>query len=505
MATGTSGLNNKPATAPSGPWTGFARFFTLASGGAFVLSLSGVPAAWAAQTQFTPIISISETYTDNVKLAPPGLEKSDWVTEARAGFSYAGVGRRAQANIRYTPSLFIFARQNETDLRHDLSSSGRVELAEDHFFINGSAAAYETFAGSDRDISISDRNISEDRIQVFSYSVTPELVNRFGSTATATLQYAFQRVENEAPKDPSVVGIADSSNNSLSLAVRSGEDFQRLRWTVNSRWRKEDRSGSAVNVTDKSLDANGSYNINRTVALTAGLGYRDYSYGGQSSDLSGATWDVGVRLTPSRRANLSVAYGKDQSNKHWTVSGSYLPDARTQAQISYNETYQTSQNLEIGDLPSVGAAPSTPGIGGAFDFFDRTDIPGNRLTDRVFLQKRFSASLRHSFRHTTVLLSAATEDRDYDGGTSETVKRGTVQLTHRFNRLVSATASGTYLNRDELSGREDDIYFASVYLSRVLVGNASVFVSYDYTRRDSNIFLFDMRENAYTAGLTASF
>ena len=80
-----------------------------------------------------------------------------------------------------------------------------------------------------------------------------------------------------------------------------------------------------------------------------------------------------------------------------------------------------------------------------------------------------------------------------------------MQLTHRFNRLVSATASGTYLNRDELSGREDDIYFASVYLSRVLVGNASVFVSYDYTRRDSNIFLFDMRENAYTAGLTASF
>src|SRR5690606_34589580 len=145
--------------------------------------------------------------------------------------------------------------------------------------------------------------------------------------------------------------------------------------------------------------------------------------------------------------------------------------------------------------------PGAPGIGGAFDFFDRPDVPDGRLTDSVFLQKRFSASLRRSFGDTTVSLSASSEDRDYDGGTTEKVKRGTAQVTHRFNRLVSARASGTYINRDELSGREDDIYFASVYLSRVLVGNASVFVSYDYTRRDSNIFLFDLRESAYTAGL----
>jgi uncharacterized protein (PEP-CTERM system associated) len=470
-----------------------------------VLSLSGMPSAWAAETQFTPIISISETYTDNVELAPPGLEKADWVTEMRGGFTFAGVGQRARANIRYTPSLFTFARQNKTDLRHDMSSSAEVELVEDHFFINGSAAAYETFTGSDQDISISDRNISEDRIQVFGYSVTPELRNRFGSTATAILQYAFQRVENEQPKDPSSSGLADSSNNSVTLAVRSGEDFQRLRWNVTSGWRKENRSGVAANVTDKSVNANGSYNVNRTVALTAGAGYRDYSYGsGGSSGLSGMTWDMGVRLTPSRRANLSVSYGKDRRNKHWTVSGSYEPGARTQAQVSYNESYQTSQNLQLGELPSVDQ-PSTPGIGGAFDFFGRNEVPGGRLTDQVFLQKRFSISLRHTFGHTTALVSASTEDRTYDGGTNEKVRRGTARLTHRFNGRVSVTASGTYLNRDELSGREDDIYFGSVYLSRVLVGNASVFVSYDYTRRDSNIFLFDMRENAYTAGLTASF
>jgi uncharacterized protein (PEP-CTERM system associated) len=467
--------------------------------------LGAAPSAWAARTEFTPIISISETYTDNVELAPPGLEEADWVTETRAGFTFTGVGPRAQANIRYTPSLFIFAGQNKTDLRHDMSSSVGMELVEDHFFINGSAAAYETFTGSDQDISISDRNISEDRIQVFSYSVTPELRNRFGSFAIGTLQYAFQRVENEEPKDPSSSGLADSSNNSVTLSVRSGEDFQRLRWNVSSGWRKEDRSGAATNVTDKSVNANGSYNLNRTVALTAGAGYRDYSYGAGSTGLSGVTWDVGVRLTPSRRANLNVSYGKDRRNKHWTVSGSYQPSARTQAQISYNENYETSQNLQIGDLPSVGDQPSTPGIGGAFDFFDRNELPGNSLTDRVFLQKRFSVSLRHTFGDTTALVSASTEDRTYDGGTSEKVRRGTARLTHRFNRLVSASASGTYLNRDELSGREDDLYFASLNLSRVLIGSASVFVSYDYTRRDSNIFLFDMRENAYTAGLTASF
>src|SRR3546814_5756411 len=159
MATGTSGLNNKRATGPSALRTGFARVSPLACGSALVLSLGAAPSAWAARTEFTPIISISETYTDNVELAPPGLEEADWVTETRAGFTFTGVGPRAQANIRYKPSLFILAGQNKTDLSHDMSSSVGMELEEDHFFINVSADAYEPFTGSDQAIPSNDPQI----------------------------------------------------------------------------------------------------------------------------------------------------------------------------------------------------------------------------------------------------------------------------------------------------------------------------------------------------------
>src|SRR3546814_15840098 len=85
MATGTSGLNNKRATGPSALRTGFARVSPLACGSALVLSLGAAPAAWAARTEFTPIISISDTYTNHVELAPPGPAATARVQEPAAG------------------------------------------------------------------------------------------------------------------------------------------------------------------------------------------------------------------------------------------------------------------------------------------------------------------------------------------------------------------------------------------------------------------------------------
>jgi uncharacterized protein (PEP-CTERM system associated) len=173
--------------------------------------------------------------------------------------------------------------------------------------------------------------------------------------------------------------------------------------------------------------------------------------------------------------------------------------------VSYSERYTTSQALQLTDRTVADGQTSAPGIGGAFDFFNRNEIPGGTLTNEVFLQKSYSASIRRTIKRTTISISGSREERSYDGGTGEKSNRGSLTVSHTFSRLVSLTATGYFLDRKESTLRNDDIYSASVYLNRSLVGSASVFLSYDYTRRDSNDPLFDLQENAITAGLTASF
>lgn len=503
---GTSGLNNKAATGLSSSRTGFARFASLAYGGVFALTLGVSHFALAAETQFTPIISLSETYTDNVLLAPRGLEESDWVTEVTGGFNFSGTGRRARANLNYTPSFYTYAGQNKTDLRQRMSGSGEIEAMRDHIFITGNASTYQTFTGVEDDISISDRNISGDRVQVFAYSLGPEFRNRFGSKADATLSYQFRSTNFGQPDDPEAIDVADSIMHRVFLQVNSGEDFQRFRWDVATEWTKQQRNEDASDIRNNSIRANGRYSLTHTVAFTSSFGYRHYSYDNQTSDLSGVIWDLGVRLTPSRRAQLNVSYGKDQQNKHWTVNGSYQLEARTSVSISYNEQYTTSQEIQPINVPPVGQPqPVLPGLGGAFDFGNRTENPGNSLTNEVFLQKRFSVSLSHRFQKTSLSLNASDERHIFDGGTSEKVQRAGVQVSRPFGGGISAGAGLSYIGRDEDTGREDDTYFGSVTINRALTTMSSIFVSYDYTNRKSNEDEFDLRENAVTVGVTARF
>ena len=52
----------------------------------------------AAEWKITPGLDLKETYTDNVRLAPPGHEKSDFITQVNPGISQSGTGPRLKLN-----------------------------------------------------------------------------------------------------------------------------------------------------------------------------------------------------------------------------------------------------------------------------------------------------------------------------------------------------------------------------------------------------------------------
>lgn len=223
------------------------------------------------------------------------------------------------------------------------------------------------------------------------------------------------------------------------------------------------------------------------------------------------TWNAGLRLTPSRRTQLSVSYGEQPGNNRVTVSGSYQVSSRTSMNVSYSENYRTSQGLlgddlsQLAEIPiqlpdgTVITVPIEPDPAGNLD-----GIPDFPFTDRVFRRDRFSFGFSHSKRRTNFSLSTYIEKRTFDGRDQEESVGIRGQISRQFSRTVDGSLSLDYSNR-EFRGREDDLYFATANLDYQLASNLTGFLTYRLTRRSSNLVEREIEENAVTTGLRAEF
>src|SRR5262245_47276833 len=79
----------------------FMRFLPPAS----VLPTLLAPPVWGADFLFTPSVTVEQIYTDNISLAPAGLEQSDFVTVVRPTISFGYNGTNAKLIATYTPEI----------------------------------------------------------------------------------------------------------------------------------------------------------------------------------------------------------------------------------------------------------------------------------------------------------------------------------------------------------------------------------------------------------------
>jgi hypothetical protein len=73
----------------------------------------------AMEWKIVPGLDLKETYSDNITLAPPGNEKSDFVTQINPGISLTGTGPRLKVNARYgMQNLFYAEESNRNATKH---------------------------------------------------------------------------------------------------------------------------------------------------------------------------------------------------------------------------------------------------------------------------------------------------------------------------------------------------------------------------------------------------
>ncbi len=486
---------------------------------------------WGGEWTITPRVTVRETYTDNVALAPKGQEEWDLVTQINPGISMSGKGRRLNLNLNYRLQTLLYARDSDrNDVFHQLGSRATIELIKEHFFVDGKATVSQRNLFNTGRTSQDNISGNAERTNVVTYSLSPYWRQRFDGYADALLRYRTSWLESDTGS------LSDSTTHVVTFNAQSGRRFTDLTWDVRSRYRLEEREDVAdlenVDNNFEELFAEGTarFALTREFYLLGVLGYIESDFRTSRNFVDGEYWSAGAGWRPSRFFNIEGGTGKNNEfvnvnvnpSRRTSLSVSYInrsvgsnPGPRWEGSLGYTmrrwrfraryreETTTTQQVLLDEDVFPVTDPFGDPVPDPSDDpLLFPEDIP--TLTNEVFIRKRFTlfGSIRAT-KKSTFDLTLFDEQREFlETGEQEDVVGARITWNWRLRRLMTLiTRLG--LNhtefRESASETEADDGFFRVDLRRTFGQKLDGSLGYRYRRRDSANEEFSFDENRVEA------
>ncbi|SES62550.1 uncharacterized protein, PEP-CTERM system associated [Nitrosomonas marina] len=345
--------------------------------------------------EFSPTLTVSETYTDNVRLGGgliaggaggigfggAGASGGDFITQINPGMLVTGEGRRYEVNAQYVMNNLIFAKNNElTQIRHMLNANATTEVLKDLFFIDGDARILQQNVSLLAPQTANNVFATGNRANLEIYSVSPYLRHRFQSFATAEARYTRGFVKS------GFNGFINSQRDSYQFLLNSGSAFRKLGWGFNYNNNRIHLDRANTTIELESYIGNLRYNLTRRFALTATGGYERNSFISIRGKPSSPTWTAGFVWAPNKRTDLQFSAGQRFFGDTYSATVNYRTRLSTW-QIIYIEDI-TTLNQQAGQFGALGALNV-----GSIDAQNLLLGLSNFLTNRVFLQRRFNASV----------------------------------------------------------------------------------------------------------------
>ena len=472
---------------------------TVRAGICAVVLLLGSSVALANGTAwvFSPVIELGQVYSDNIALNPRGEEDGDFATTIDAGIGAVRQGAQSRLSADYSFLGVAYWSESEQKGFHRLSADGAVELVPDRFEVESSARYFQrqrSRAGVSGDLI----NLGLERVDVFSFDISPVYRQRFNDTASAELRYIFALLDY----DDSQVRDNSSTRNQIQARVESGPAFSQIGWELSFD-RNETEFDDGVKVTLQTAEALLRWRYSPRLNLFGAIGddrnrfEEEFDSGGPSA----TSWRAGVEWSPSARTSAEAFVGERFFGR--TFGGTLrhrLRDGRLFA--DYRESVQTP-NLRSGfRRGTVSAEEIDP------DSIDDLDPPD--FFSGVFISKRFSLGMSVERPRTAVTVQVFDERRDRGEQRGSERSQG-LRVDGGWQWMPRMRVIGD-LNLQERTfadraDRSDTILRARIGLERRLTPQIDAGLDYLYQSRDSSgdSAAFDYRENRVTATLAWSF
>ncbi|HPA15598.1 MAG TPA: outer membrane beta-barrel protein [Desulfobacterales bacterium] len=164
--------------------------------------------AFGFQINFTPRITATEEYTDNLFL-DPDHEEDDFITTISPGFTAEIAGRTRGAAISYDPAYVFYNEYNEFDgWRHSATFSAWQQMArntrleiEDAFLYTEDPVPDDEFISEFREEPLieADTTIRRDRETYYTNAASFRLIHQFGASDSVYLGYVYGILRNDDP------------------------------------------------------------------------------------------------------------------------------------------------------------------------------------------------------------------------------------------------------------------------------------------------------------------
>lgn len=472
----------------------------------FCMAMLAAPAAHAMDWKVTPSLNLSETYSDNITLAPRGKEQSEFITQINPGVSLTGDASRLKLNLNYRMQNLLYAKDSSrNNIRHQLFANGTATLVEDTFFVDASSSIGQRIISGAGPVPLDNVSVTGNTTDVITYRVSPYLRHNFGSAASTEVRYSYDAVNYQ-------IGGFNSTSNTVSASLKSGPSFDQIPWGLNYRQQKIGYEGAGrPDVKFEMLTGNVSYILSRKFSLIAQGGYEQNSYAFAASGQrpSGPFWSAGANWAPTSRTSLQATYGKRFFGTTYSFNLNHTT-RRTSWQASYTQNVMTVRQLEFERQFFVVANPATgnpfidPVTG--LPLLLALNIP--TLTNDVFIIKRLQGTVGYNPGRNSFTLTFFDQrfefqnnprvDESYGG-------QGSWSLRLAPNTQAITTAGWQRTDFGAPLNRQNTFWNMGVGLSRNINPHLTGRVDYRYFTSDSSVAGTGYAENRIIASLNMTF
>ena len=380
------------------------------------LSLLSSPTVDADAFRVVPTVTVQETLTNNVDLAPSPNTRSDLITEITPNLSIKETGGRTRLSGSVSLPTVLYARTGSQNDRvyGQANLTGNVEAVDKFFFIDGAATVSQQYFSPFGAQPVGLGNATQNRYTAQSYSVSPYIQGGTPSTVQYSLRddNIWTRLSN-TPAD-----VPGAYTNQLSATA--SQQFARLGWETQYT-RGEVRFHSQVPQLTQTGRLRILDTVDPTLRLWASGGYEDDNYG--ISKFSSMIYGVGGTWRPTPRTNLNAtwehrffgsSYSFDFSHRMptsvWSLSATRDITSYPQSLATLPPGFDVRVYLNLLFLSSI----PDPIERAAFieQFIRGQGLPGfllspvNIFTEQAVLQQRITASLGLLGARNTIFFSA---------------------------------------------------------------------------------------------------
>lgn len=491
------------------------------------------PMAGATDWKVVPTLTVRGTYSDNIRLAPQGLEEGDFVTDVSPGLSISRTGPNLTVKARYTFQHLNYANDNKGDSSfHKLDGVAQAHLIKDLLSVDGSATVNQQDVDLFGPSTITSGNytVNPNRTTVRTATVSPYLHHQWRGVAAGELRYTKTQVSTSSQ------ALSSSDIDALTLSVTSAPSVRTLAWGLRHDARRTERSNTN-SIDSKTTTADARFMVTPQFYLTTSGGYEEFDYvvAPGAEDPKGTFYSGGFAWNPTARTNLALSVGKHFYGTTFTLQSSVRSRytlwrvtydesvTNTPAQIAMNSTGSTADFLD--QLFQSSIADPVLRQQAVERFIATNGLPAsltrtvNYLTTQFYLQKALRASVAITGAKNSVIFTVSNTMRSPQsldtvslttpGGvtTADTRQLGATALWNwRFSGRTSANFSADHIRKKlQTTNAQERMTTYRVGLAHQFQPRLNGVVELRHAETTSDTGFSNYQENAISAFVSMQF